>query len=69
MQYPKDLTELISFRLSPALREQAEQAAEFHGISFSAYVRQSLTRNIRVSQGVEEEVVRRTTRLSLGHTD
>lgn len=65
-RYSKDLTHMTTFRLSDNLRSEAEQCADFQGISFSAFVRQSLLRNIFVSRGVEEEVVRRTTAITTG---
>lgn len=57
-QYSKDLTHLTTFRLSPKLRDEAEECADYLGISFSDFLRQSLTRNIHVSRGIEEEVSR-----------
>jgi hypothetical protein len=66
MRYTKDLTHLTTLRLSPSLREEAERYAEFLGISFSAFVRQSITRNIHVSRDIENEVVERTSRATRG---
>ena len=66
MRYKKDLSLVTTFRISPALREQADVAAHFSGISFSDFIRQSLSRNIHVSAGIEDEVNRRTTRLTCG---
>ena len=64
--YTKDLTHLTTFRLSPTLRSEAESCAEFLGISFSAFLRQSLTRNIHVSRHIEAEVKRQSTARALG---
>ena len=68
-RYTKDLTHMTSLRLAPNVREEAERAADFHGISFSAFVRQSIARNIYITRGIEDEVVRRTTRVSLGYNE
>ena len=68
-RYSKDLTHLTTFRISPALREQAERAAEWCGISFSDFVRQSITRNIFVSRSIEEEVTRKTAMLAMGYKE
>lgn len=46
MQYRKDLTHLTTFRLSRDLRDKAELCAEYQGLTFSAFLRQSLYRNI-----------------------
>lgn len=66
MRYSKDLTHVTTLRLSPSLREEAERYAEFIGISFSAFVRQSITRNIHVSRDIENEIVERTSRATRG---
>jgi len=68
-RYSKDLTHLTTFRISPVLREQAERAAEWCGISFSDFVRQSITRNIFVSRSIEEEVTRKTAMLAMGYKE
>ena len=68
-RYSKDLTHLTTFRISPALREQAERAAEWCGISFSDFVRQSITRNIFVSRSIEEEVTRKTAMVVMGYKE
>ncbi len=65
-RYSKDLTHLTSIRISKDLRDRAEQHAEVHGISFSDFVRQSISRNIRVCSGIEEEVNKRTLEIALG---
>jgi TnpA family transposase len=54
-RYSKDLTHLTTFRLSPRLREEAERCADFLGISFSDFLRQSLTRNIHAYSKIEKE--------------
>jgi len=66
MPYAKNLTHLTTIRLSRTLREEAERYADFLGISFSAFVRQSITRNIYVSRDIEKEVVVRTSRAARG---
>ena len=68
-RYSKDLTHLTTFRISPALREKAERAAEWCGISFSDFVRQSITRNILVSRSIEEEVTRKTAMVVMGYKE
>ncbi len=65
-RYAKDLTHLTTIRISKDLREQAEQSADYLGISFSAFVRQSLIRNINVSTGIENEVSRQSLQRALG---
>ncbi len=60
-RYPKNLTRLTTFRLSNDQRQRAEQCADYLGISFSDFVRQSINRNINVSMGIEAEVNRQTT--------
>jgi antitoxin component of RelBE/YafQ-DinJ toxin-antitoxin module len=65
-RYPKDLTRLTTFRLSDDLRSQAEKCADYLGISFSDFVRQSLNRNIHVSMGIETEVNRQITARAIG---
>lgn len=67
MRYQKDLTHLTTLRLSPSLRDEAERYAAFLGISFSAFVRQSITRNINVSRDIESEVIQRTSRVTRGY--
>jgi len=64
--YKKDLTHLTSIRLSNDLRQQAEYHAEYLGISFSDFVRQSLIRNINISVGIEEEINRQARQRSFG---
>ena len=66
MRYTKDLTHLTTLRLSPQLREEAERHAAFSGISFSAFVRESIARNIYVSKDIEREVLQQTSRVSRG---
>lgn len=65
-RYSKNLKHLTSVRLSEDLRMLAEHHAEVHGISFSDFVRQSISRNIRVCSGIEEEVNKRTLEIALG---
>jgi hypothetical protein len=66
-RYPKNLTRLTTFRLSNEQRQRAEECADYLGISFSDFVRQSLTRNIHVSMGIEAEVNRQATARAIGH--
>jgi|688.fasta_scaffold2758941_1 hypothetical protein len=65
-RYPKNLTRLTTFRLSNDQRAKAEECAEYLGISFSDFVRQSINRNINVSMGIEAEVNRLTTNRTMG---
>lgn len=65
-RYSKDLTHTTTIRLSPDLREEAERYADYIGISFSDFVRQSINRNIRVASGIEAEVNKRTLEIALG---
>jgi hypothetical protein len=60
MRYTKELTHLTTLRLSPKLREEAERYAEYFGMSFSAFVRESIARNIYVSKDIEREVLQQT---------
>lgn len=65
-RYPKNLTRLTTFRLSNDQRKKAEECAEYLGISFSDFVRQSINRNINVSMGIEAEVNRQMTSRAMG---
>lgn len=65
-RYPKNLTRLTSFRLSDEQRLKAEECADYLGISFSDFIRQSINRNINVSMGIEAEVNRQATNRALG---
>ena len=65
-RYPKNLTRLTTFRLSDDQRQRAEECAEYLGISFSDFIRQSINRNINVSMGIEAEVNRQATNRALG---
>jgi hypothetical protein len=56
--YEKNLTHLTTIRMSPSLRQESERCADFLGISFSDFVRQSLNRNIRVSSNIENEYIK-----------
>jgi predicted DNA-binding protein len=67
MRYTKELTHLTTLRLSPKLREEAERYAEYFGMSFSAFVRESIARNIYVSKDIEREVLQQTSRVSRGY--
>jgi hypothetical protein len=67
MRYTKDLTHLTTLRLSPKLREEAERYAEYFGMSFSAFVRESIARNIYVSKDIEREVLQQTSGVSRGY--
>jgi predicted HicB family RNase H-like nuclease len=66
-EYGKNLQHTMGIRLSPQLREEAEAAAKFHGMSFSTFLRQSLRRNITLSKTIEEEVARRSFRAAAGN--
>jgi hypothetical protein len=65
-RYAKDLTRLTTIRISESLRDKAEKCADSQGISFSDFVRQSLTRNIHVAQGIEAELNRINLDKSMG---
>ncbi len=67
-RYSKDLTHLTTFRMSERLRDEAERCAEHQGISFSDFLRQSLTRNIHVSVKIEEELNRQNAARAMGRT-
>ncbi len=56
----KDLTHLTTIRLSPEMRQRAEIHADYLGISFSDFVRQSINRNTLASRSFEEEVNKKT---------
>lgn len=66
VKYKKNLDRLTTVRLSEDLRTRAEQCANYMGISFSDFVRQSLTRNIHVAQGIEAELNRINLEKSMG---
>lgn len=66
-RYGKNLTHLTTIRLSPDMRQRAEIYAESLGISFSDFVRQSISRNIVVCCGIEDEVSRRFLLAALGN--
>ena len=65
-RYSKDLTQLTTIRLSPDLRNEAEKYADYFGISFSDFVRQSINRNIRVAVGIEAEVNKQSLDRAIG---
>jgi hypothetical protein len=67
-RYPKNLTRLTTFRLSNDQSQRAEQCADYLGISFSDFVRQSINRNINVSMGIEAEVNRQSTARAIGRS-
>lgn len=69
MRYQKHLTHLTSIRMPIILREEAETHARFQGMTFSEFVRQSINRNIHVARDIEEEVVKRTSRVTRGYSD
>jgi hypothetical protein len=66
-RYPKNLTRLTTFRLSSDQRQRAEECADYLGISFSDFVRQSINRNIHVSTGIEMEVNRQAMARAFGN--
>jgi hypothetical protein len=49
-QYPKNLDQLTTFRLSSELRQDAETCAKYLGVSFSDFLRQSLGNYIYASR-------------------
>ena len=54
-QYSKDLTKITSVRLSPNLLNEGIQCADSLGLSFSDFIRQSLTENIKQSESVDSK--------------
>lgn len=65
-RYEKDLTEVTTFRCSPQLRSDAEEAAQIMQLSFSQFVRQALQRNINIAVEVEREVSDRLIQRAMG---
>lgn len=65
-RYTADLERTTSIRISNQLREQAERAATFSGMTFSQFVRQSLSRNISLCRDIEDEVSRQNFRVAAG---
>ena len=65
-RYQKDLSRTTGIRLSETLREEAEEAANYQGMTFSQFLRQSLRRNITLSKSIEEEVATRNFRAASG---
>jgi hypothetical protein len=65
-RYTADLEKTTSIRMSDQLREEAERAATFLGMTFSQFVRQSLNRNISLCKSIEEEVARQNFRAAAG---
>ena len=55
-----------SIRIDDELRDQAEDAAHAMGMTFSAFARQSLIRNIQVYLDIEQEISKRNSRLAPG---
>jgi len=66
-KYGKDLTHSLGLRLDPALREAAEAAADFQGMTFSAFCRLSLRRNIALTKQIEEEYSRKNFAQAFGN--
>ena len=58
-RYKKEFSRTTGIRLSETLRDDAKQAATFQGMTFSQFLRQSLRRNIDLSQSIEQEVATR----------
>ena len=65
-RYEKDLTVITTFRCSPQLRSNAEEAAQIMQMSFSQFVRQSIQRNINIAIEVEREVTDRLIHKAMG---
>ena len=65
-RYHADLVRTTSIRIDEKLREEAEQAATFSGMTFSQFVRQSLNRNISLCRSIEEEVARQNFQVAAG---
>lgn len=58
-RYTADLERTTSIRISEQLREDAERAASFSGMTFGQFCRQALRRNITLYQQIENEVAQR----------
>jgi len=58
-RYKKEFSRTTGIRLSETLRDDAEEAATFQGMTFSQFLRQSLRRNIDLSRSIEKEVATR----------
>lgn len=59
LRYKKEFSRTTGIRLSEALRDDAEEAATFQGMTFSQFLRQSLRRNIDLAKSIEQEVATR----------
>jgi antitoxin component of RelBE/YafQ-DinJ toxin-antitoxin module len=55
-----------SIRIDDELRGQAEDAAHAMGMTFSAFARQSLIRNIHVAIDIERQLNERNSRIARG---
>jgi antitoxin component of RelBE/YafQ-DinJ toxin-antitoxin module len=55
-----------SIRLDEELRDQAETAAHAMGMTFSAFTRQAIIRNIHVAFDIERQLNERNSRLARG---
>ena len=58
-RYKKEFSRTTGIRLSETLRDDAEQATTFQGMTCSQFLRQSLRRNIDLSRSIEQEVATR----------
>ena len=65
-EYGKDLQHTMGIRLSPELRNEAEEAAHNQGMCFSTFLRQALRRNILLAKQIEKEVVQRNFQSAAG---
>lgn len=62
----KFYTNPTSIRLDEELRDQAEDAAHSLGMSFSAFARQSIIRNIHVAMDIERQLNERNSKIARG---
>lgn len=68
-RYKRDLTHNTGLRLDPQLREEAERAAAYQGMTFSQFVRLSLRRNISLNQKIEKELSEHAFRAAAGREE
>lgn len=68
-RYAADLVRTTSIRIAEGLREEAEEAAAFSGMTFGQFVRQSLRRNINAYRDIEKEVSKQAFHRAAGKTE
>jgi hypothetical protein len=57
-RYKADLIKTTSIRMDEQLRDDAEKAASFSGLTFGQFCRQSLRRNTNLVSEIEKEVAK-----------